>query len=487
MTAATSNAAAGPGVPSSSSNTTTTSTPSSTPAPTAPTAATPTRRPKLAASTSATDSDSAAPNPNAARRSGGGGRHQTAPDPLSDRATSLLIRRTLCPQQLGDKTRDAAHAPVAIEGLLPPLTSRNDVDLQLYALLAIILREFVQSWYAKVTTDDDFVAEIVHVVAHCTRALEQRCRKVDFESLVLDEIPDLVEKHITGSTRTLVSIVRERENLLADNNNHPTAYRAAQHPVATGPVQVDPRQVYHASYPLPPLSPVPRPDDEDAIAEQQRNEAAYRQLHVQAVLAVLLPTEDLENPCLTSLVGQIFSEMIIGGALANKAAQPWLLWEGICILSRIVQEKKSKAAERVAGGSQDGDVDSKPARRWSVHGFFLSIIHLCIFLITSIRLLAGAVAASSSLPRRTRLSVSDADGIEPTKYEGEKYPESTQVTTQQAPATVPILSYKVWSCAGNLLELPSRMPWLHGILSLVQHGAINGPGRLGGLNSTVDR
>lgn len=206
MTAATSNAAAGPGVPS-SSNTTTTSTPSSTPA---PTAATPTRRPKLATSTSATDSDSA-PNPNAARRSGGGGRHQTAPDPLSDRATSLLIRRTLCPQQLGDKTRDAAHAPVAIEGLLPPLTSRNDVDLQLYALLAIILREFVQSWYAKVTTDDDFVAEIVHVVAHCTRALEQRCRKVDFESLVLDEIPDLVERHITGSTRTLASIVRERE------------------------------------------------------------------------------------------------------------------------------------------------------------------------------------------------------------------------------------------------------------------------------------
>lgn len=118
-----------------------------------------------------------------------------ATDPLSDRATSLLIRRTLCSQQLGEKARDAQ---VPIDELLPPLTSRNDVDLQLYAFLAIILREFVQSWYNKITTDENFVAEIVHIIAHCTRALEQRFRKVDLESLVLDEIPDLLDRHITG-------------------------------------------------------------------------------------------------------------------------------------------------------------------------------------------------------------------------------------------------------------------------------------------------
>jgi splicing suppressor protein 51 len=118
----------------------------------------------------------------------------TTTDPLSDRATSLLIRRTLCASQLGDKSRDAQ---VPIDELLPPLTSRNDVDLQLYAILAIVLREFVQSWYSKITTDEHFIAEILHIIAHCTRALEQRFRKVDLESLVLDEIPDLLDKHIT--------------------------------------------------------------------------------------------------------------------------------------------------------------------------------------------------------------------------------------------------------------------------------------------------
>ena len=117
------------------------------------------------------------------------------PGPLSDKATSMLIRRTLCPQSLGDKGREAQQP---IEELLPPLTSRNDVDFQLYALLAIIIKEFVQRWYSKITTDDTFVAETMHTIAHCTTALEQRFRKLDLESLVLDEIPDLLDKHVTG-------------------------------------------------------------------------------------------------------------------------------------------------------------------------------------------------------------------------------------------------------------------------------------------------
>lgn len=114
---------------------------------------------------------------------------------LSERATSLLIRRVLCPQQVGDRTR---ATPPAIDELLPPLTSRNDVDLQLYAIIAIVLRDFVQTWYNKITPDETFVEEIVAIIAHCTRALEQRLRKVDVERLLLDELPDLFDRHVQG-------------------------------------------------------------------------------------------------------------------------------------------------------------------------------------------------------------------------------------------------------------------------------------------------
>jgi hypothetical protein len=117
-------------------------------------------------------------------------------DPASDRSTLFLIRRTLCPN-LAEKGR---NTPAPINEILPPLTSSNEVDLQLYAFIAIIIREFVHTWYTKITPDSVFVEEVVQIIAHCTRALEQRLRNVDIESLVFDELPDILDVHIQGLT-----------------------------------------------------------------------------------------------------------------------------------------------------------------------------------------------------------------------------------------------------------------------------------------------
>jgi len=118
------------------------------------------------------------------------GSRQFSNDPLSDRTTISLIRRTLC-SQLADKS-----APVS--DLLPPLTSSNDVDLQLYAYIAIVIKEFVNTWYGKITPDQTFVEEVVKIIAHCTRGLEQRLRKVDLEALLFDELPELLDAHVRG-------------------------------------------------------------------------------------------------------------------------------------------------------------------------------------------------------------------------------------------------------------------------------------------------
>lgn len=72
------------------------------------------------------------------------------------------------------------------------------MDLQLYAIIAIVVKDLVYSWYGKITPDQGFVEEVLRIVAHCTRALESRLRAVDLESLILDEIPELIEGHIHG-------------------------------------------------------------------------------------------------------------------------------------------------------------------------------------------------------------------------------------------------------------------------------------------------
>ncbi len=91
-----------------------------------------------------------------------------------------------------------ADKGATIHDLLPPLTSSNEVDLQVYGIVAVIMKEFVYAWYSKITPDQVFVDEIVQVIAHVTRGLEQRLRKVDLEALLFDELPELLDAHVRG-------------------------------------------------------------------------------------------------------------------------------------------------------------------------------------------------------------------------------------------------------------------------------------------------
>jgi hypothetical protein len=116
-----------------------------------------------------------------------------------------LIRRVLSPQN--GHPSDQRGTPRPIEDLLPPLTSFNEVDIQLYAIIAIVLKDFVYAWYGKITPDHVFVEEVIQIIAHITRALEQRLRSIDLEGLVLDEIPAVVIAHVLGEDVPVLKIL----------------------------------------------------------------------------------------------------------------------------------------------------------------------------------------------------------------------------------------------------------------------------------------
>ena len=113
-----------------------------------------------------------------------------------EKNTFTLIRRVLVADNANPSDPQTTSKPV--EELLPPLTSSNDVDIQLYAIIAIIVKDFVNSWYQNITSDRTFVEEILQIIAHCSRALEQRLRKLDVETLLLDEVAVVLLRHIKG-------------------------------------------------------------------------------------------------------------------------------------------------------------------------------------------------------------------------------------------------------------------------------------------------
>ncbi|KAF2875544.1 PXA domain-containing protein [Massariosphaeria phaeospora] len=435
------------------------------------------------------------PGPSLPPTSRGAGRqteiHKTQSDTTSDRATTAFIRRTLCSQNvlLGNGEK-GGNTPRPIGEDLPPLTSSNEVDLQLYAIISIIIKEFVQTWYSKITPDHVFVNEVIQIIAHCTRALEQRIRKVDLESLLLDEIPELIEAHLSAF-RLAKQQATHHQSLVSD-----------------------PRNVYHMLYPHPALSPVPCDSVPSTIVEQRENESAWRQLLVQGVLVMLLPTEDLENACLRALVAEIFAEMILGNGISGKACEGWLLWEGITRVAEVLQTDSIKEKGLQSGDTSpdqsltrlerfgllgppmdaysepmESSLASRPGLRsvpMTLSGVFWALVQYAFLACTAMRAAIVAVATSSSLPPRC---VPAANGQSPVEPSDQLHLSATAPSASRRPPASkrPIVSMKLWSCASNLVELDRRMPWLSGAMSMLQWGALRGPGRVGYTDGALDR
>jgi len=246
---------------------------------------------------------------------------------------------------------------------------------------------------------------------------------------------------------------------------------------------------------------MPVPDDNGPLVQQQmNNEIVYRQLLVHGILAVLLPTEDLESDCLTTLVGQIFSEMILGGGIGGKVSEPWLLWEGITKLAEVIQDQLPKSKAKVRLDRSNSESLSQPAlevtggsrKRWkiglSIHRTFWLVLQYAFLAFTTIRFLVITVATSSSLPSRIAATKSSTTPLKPQDH----MPEPTSTSERASagpnqPSKRPIIKMKLWSCVSSLFDLNFRMPWLYGTISMLQWGALAGPGKLGNTDGMLDK
>ncbi|KAJ5130923.1 uncharacterized protein N7515_006962 [Penicillium bovifimosum] len=384
------------------------------------------------------------------------------PDAASDKATTALIRRVLCPQT----GSYGASSPQPPEELLPPLTSSNDVDRQLYALLAIIIKEFVYSWYSKITPDQALVNEVLQVIAHCTRALEQRLRQIDVAQLALDEIPGLVEAHVLS-----YRLARQQSHL----SGLPPSHRA----------------LYHELNPHPGLSPVPDPADPDTIAEQGESEAVYRRLLANGILAVLLPTEDLENNSLRTLVVDVIADLILGNQVSGRTCEGWFIWETITKLATRVghrqiqddtksdSDSQANRLEKFGLLSTDDELRNQPLVPFSATAWIWNLLQKIYLGYVALRFIAMGLFRVASSPGPSSHGV----GVSPPPI----YQKGDGSESSEGVSSRPVLDYRVFSMISQILGISWRMPWLSGFLALLQYLILAGPGRVGATDGIFDR
>lgn len=241
--------------------------------------------------------------------------------------------------------------------------------------------------------------------------------------------------------------------------------------------------------------------------EQRESESAWRQLIIQGVLVVLLPTDDLKNGCLRSLVAEIFAEMILGNGISGKACEGWLLWEAIGRIADVLQTEDAPALDDEAENEelsrlerfglltshaeeQSGSTNLTAADQCrhnsaltSASGLFWMSIQYMFLAYTALRAVILTIATASSLPSRYLVSgPTSVEGCQSHLTEVE-----SQASTHLPAIKRPIVSMRLWSCAAQFVDLDVRMPWLTGMISMLHNGALYGPGRVGDTDGVLDR
>ena len=228
--------------------------------------------------------------------------------------------------------------------------------------------------------------------------------------------------------------------------------------------------------------------------EESHNEGAYRQLLVQGALAVLLPTEDLGNNCLRTLVADVIGEMILGNGIGNKVCEGWLIWDGITKMAEtanarskaksVGEEMESDSRSRLekfgllSDRSNSSKQDMNRKRTSGLSDVIWRVLQYGYLTFLALRFVSIGLFAASTRPFRGAVPASTYSRDEDTAL------------TNKAPALTwkrPILSFEIFSLISILLDLSDRTPWLVGALSLLRHHLVRRRLSLGATGGLLDK
>ncbi|VDC01904.1 unnamed protein product [Peniophora sp. CBMAI 1063] len=206
---------------------------------------------------------------------------RTSPAPAASAAAPpTLAKRLLFP-----------HLPPAAP--LPPLLDDPALDAELYDLLALALRAFVNPWWTRLTRyDRSFLPHLTVILTHVIRAVAARAKQADWAMLVYVTLPSLVNQHYLDY-RTA-------------HARRGTAYAAGGAASA--------RALFHAQ------------QAHIGVREDGTLDGVYVRAVLDGVLRAVLPPEDWEAETERAIVKEVVG-MVVCRSVAPRITQGWFLWK----------------------------------------------------------------------------------------------------------------------------------------------------------------
>lgn len=183
----------------------------------------------------------------------------------------------------------------------PSLTSSNKIDLSLYALFSLLIKNFIISWYVeslKLNNIEEFINELIFLFAHICRNIQGRINeKFDsFIKLLIIDLPYVINNHIAK--------FNEIEKLQVIDNNEEFV------------------KIFLDNYGI------------DHIDE-------YRLLLIESIIKLLLPNENTESEISKDFIISLLDGIIMGNLIKNFS-QNYVIWEIIGKLCDNDNDEKKK-------------------------------------------------------------------------------------------------------------------------------------------------
>ncbi|KAG0374311.1 hypothetical protein BGX24_010558 [Mortierella sp. AD032] len=150
-----------------------------------------------------------------------------------------------------------------------------DLDAEAYHFLALLVRDFIQTWYSTFSSDPQLVTSVVNVVIEIARELERRSQEVDWVELLLLDVPEVLRRHYVDFRQA----TQKLETAYAPNQTI--------------------ESIFHGLQP------------HFALQDDEESEKEYLRQLADELLRILLPKAEYESDCVRWLIREILACLVL--------------------------------------------------------------------------------------------------------------------------------------------------------------------------------